>query len=216
MKGQQKNDKPHEDNIQLGIEIFRDKLSRQSDDQGLIETKIGILAGFISIYLVTLLAMIIEKPSLISNQYILLGLSFGIIALLLFIFALWPRKYKDPPDSEVFYDDKSLTRPNYEVKKQLLSDYVDAYESNSKNNADKISYFKRGLATFFISIIILFVGLLTFNTNTSQDMQNEEEGAVVVPPSSSSGNQVEKGNGNQNTVVTKPNQSSGNTKELSE
>ena len=212
-KSSNANKVEHTENLALGLSVFEGKISRQSSDQTLIETKIGILVGFVSLYLVTVFSLLIENPTLISNKIMVIGLALAIVALFIFISSLWPRKYLDAPNSNSFYTDKHLTKLNIEVKKQLLSDYVKAYNKNGEENANKICCLNLGLITFFVSIIILFVGLFTLNT--TQNMA-KDKGEIIVPPSKPSGNQVEKGNNTQTGVVVQPSASSGNAKELSE
>lgn len=151
----------NEKNIDFALDTARQKLAFQARATQALDTKTGILIGFVSVVAANLLLLIKDKPDLVGVNLFGLGLLVLLYALWNLVQATWTKDYLDPPDFDTFYSEDALAKDNTKLKNQVVADIKKSYEHNHTNDKDRAAAFDRSVWALATSIILLVTGVLT-------------------------------------------------------
>lgn len=147
-------------NIDLALQLSIKKIETQNQAHDSLESKIGILLGFVGIIAGSVIILIQQNTDLVGLNIFTLGLILIYLALILLVFASQTRTYLDPPDFPAFYSKESLSQSNGAVKNQIIADIKGCHEQNAEPHAYKSKLFNFAIYSFLISILLLFLGIL--------------------------------------------------------
>lgn len=147
-------------NLDLSLEVINRKLERQVDAHTSLESKIGILFGFVGVITAGAVALMQGRLDLIGRNFLTLGLTGLGVTLLLLILASRTRTFFDPPDFSTFYSKQALGKDEVEFKNQIVSDMIESYKRNARYHSEKARLYDSALWTFFASLILNFIGIL--------------------------------------------------------
>ncbi len=142
-------------NINLFLELTKEKISRLFYAIERIETKASIIIGFLGIILGYILVSA-------NKNFLELTISnLGILSLFIsFFFAIsiiLTAKYRDDPDPEKIlhkYKDKNPEK----VKEQLLANLIDSYNKNKSKLSKKVKLLKYSFGFLLLGLILLVIG----------------------------------------------------------
>lgn len=155
MSNQQSNQ-----NLDLSLELINSKLERQSNAHASLESKMGILFGFVGVITAGAIALMQGRLELIGRNFLTLGLVGLGITLLLLILASRTRTFLDPPDFSTFYSQQSLNKDGIEFKNQIVADMIESYKRNALFHLEKARFYDASLWVFLGSLILIFIGIL--------------------------------------------------------
>jgi hypothetical protein len=147
-------------NLDLSLEIIKNKLDRQMEAHSSLEAKIGILFGFVGVITAGAIALMQARLDLIGRNFLTLGLIGLGLTLVLLILASRTRLFLDPPDFPVFYSKKALNSNGLDLKNQIVSDMIESYKRNALYHAEKARFYDASLWVFLGSLSLIFVGIL--------------------------------------------------------
>jgi len=130
----------NKDNIDLAFSIMRMKLEMQNNAHNTIESKVGILFGFVGIISGSAIVLVDNNRELLGLNIFTIGLALIYVVLILLVIASQTRQFLDPPDFPAFYSEEALAKQNIDLKNQAISDMKASYQSNIKIQEFK-SYF---------------------------------------------------------------------------
>lgn len=148
----------NEKNIDFAISTMKQKLSSQSRATQALDTKAGILIGFVSVVAANLVIILKDKPQLVKINLFTIGLTILLYALVKLIQAATTKEYLDPPDFDAFYSDKALAKENMTLKNEVAADMKQSYIHNNKLDGKRAMAFDRSIYALAISIILLIIG----------------------------------------------------------
>lgn len=148
-----------EKNIDFALDTARQKLSFQARATQALDTKTGILIGFVSVVAANLLLLIKDKTDLVGVNLFGLGLLVLLYALWNLIQATRTKDYLDPPDFDTFYSEDALAKDNIKIKNQVVADIKKSYEQNHTNDKERAEAFDRSVWALGASIILLVIGV---------------------------------------------------------
>jgi hypothetical protein len=154
------SDKNDEQNIDFALILVRQKLEFQSKVTQSLDTKTGILIGFVSVIAANLIIVIKADHSLMGLNLFSLGLIVLGFALLNLIMATLTKEYLDPPDFDTFYSEDALAKPNIDLKNQVIADMKKSYNQNYLNDTNRGRYFDRSVWAVAGSILLLVIGVI--------------------------------------------------------
>lgn len=142
-------------NINLFLELTKERIGRLFYAIERIETKASIIIGFLGI----VLGYILVGTDRIFWELTIFNL--GVLSLLIsFILAfsiIITLKYRDDPDPEKLFCKYKDINPQ-EVKEQLLSNLIDSYNENKPKLRMKAIFFKHSLGFLIVGLILLAIG----------------------------------------------------------
>jgi hypothetical protein len=147
-------------NLEFALVIVKQKLDFQSKVTQALDTKTGILLGFVSVVAANILLLINDKPSSI-------GLNLFTLGLLVLSYSFWcliksarTKDYLDPPDFGTFYSEAALAMNNVDLKNQVIADMKKSYEHNHDNDKDRAAYFEKSIWALAASVTLLVIGVV--------------------------------------------------------
>jgi len=149
-----------EDNIDVAFSLVRMKLESQNNAHNTLESKIGILFGFVGIIAGSAIVVVEGKKELLGLNIFTIGLIGIYLVLLFLVIASQTRRFLDPPDFPTFYSKEALARPNIDLKNQAIADMQACYTSNLKIQELKSLFYNLSVWFFAGSILFLFLGIL--------------------------------------------------------
>jgi hypothetical protein len=149
------------ENIDLALKLTEAKLRRQTEAHQSLESKMGIIFGFIGVIAGSVVFLVLkDNPRLFGLNLFTLG-ALGIFAsLVLLVLASKTREYLDPPDFDSFYSEEALKKDNLELKNKAVANMRASYETNAENHKTKAKFFNWGLYVFLVSLVLLFIGIV--------------------------------------------------------
>lgn len=150
----------NEDNIDLALSLVRMKLESQNNAHNTLESKIGILFGFVGIIAGSAIVVVEGKKELLGLNIFTIGLIGIYLVLLFLVIASQTRRFLDPPDFPTFYSKEALARPSIDLKNQAIADMQASYLSNLKIQELKSLFYNLSVWFFAGSILFLFLGIL--------------------------------------------------------
>lgn len=139
----------------------------QSSSIDSLDTKIGVLIGFVLTSSILYFANIRLRScwEFVLTLLVVIGLAFSFGG---FLCAFWPRKFRFNPKPKVllenymFRDPTKKINEKYGSKEQILADQVDAYEKNSRVLRNKSFCLKFGLIALAVAYLLILVSLILF------------------------------------------------------
>ena len=147
-------------NIDFALELMIKKFDRQCDAINSLESKVGILLGFVGVISCSTIVLIPNEYSKFGLNLFSLGLILIYLILIILIEATKTRDYLDPPDFPTFYSEKTLNKDNIEIKNQVIADIIACYEKNNEVQVYKSKLFNIAIFIFAISVLLIFLGIL--------------------------------------------------------
>lgn len=147
-------------NLELGLQIAKQKIVAQASANQSIDAKVGILLGFAGAIAAGTIAIIKSDPSLIGFNVFIFGLFGLLVSILCLILASCTRTFYDPPDFDTFYSQKALAKDNHALMNQVISDTKKSYLLNADITKDKAAYFDRAIYLLGLGIILLIIGVI--------------------------------------------------------
>jgi hypothetical protein len=152
-------DKNNQENIDFALQVMRQKFDNQNLSFQTLESKIGILLGFVGVIAGSSIVVIQNNIKLLGLNIFTIGIVGIFITLISLTLASKTRIMLDPPDFPTFYSGEALQQPNIELKNQVIADMKASYQSNLKNQEKKASYYNFALLSFLLSLLFLFLGI---------------------------------------------------------
>ena len=150
----------NENNIDLAFSFMRMKLEFQSNAHNTLESKIGILFGFVGAMAASAIVLVNSKKELIGLNIFTIGLVGIYLVLLFLVITSQTRQFLDPPDFPAFYTKEALAKQNIDLKNQAIADMKASYQSNMKIQEFKSLFYNLAIWFFTGSILLLFLGIL--------------------------------------------------------
>lgn len=148
------------ENIEFALALMSRKLDSQGKSHVSLETKIGILLGFVGIIAAGAVTLMQGQMELVGRNFLTLGLIGLAVTLFLLILASRTQIFFDPPDFPAFYSKEALSTDSLEVKNQVIADMKESYNINLKNQIRKAKLYDVSLWVFLGSLILIFIGIL--------------------------------------------------------
>jgi len=146
-------------NIDFALELMGRKLDMQMHAHNSLESKVGVLLGFVGVIAGSSIVLLQNKTELVGINIFTLGLVGIYLTLILLVFASRTRTFLDPPDFPAFYSEGALAKQNIELKNQAIADMKSAYQTNNKNHQRKCMFFDHAIYCFALSVLLLFLGI---------------------------------------------------------
>lgn len=147
--------KDAQQNINLFLNLTKERISRLFYAIERIETKASIIIGFLGVILGYILV------STNNNFLELTILNLGILSLFIsFVFAILiilTVKYRDDPDPAKLFHKYKDENPE-EVREQLLANLIDCYNKNKFKSSKKVKLLKHSLGFLLLGLILLAIG----------------------------------------------------------
>jgi len=147
-------------NIDLALQLSIKKIETQNQAHASLESKIGILLGFVGIIASSIVILIQQNINLVGLNIFTIGLILIFLTLVLLVFASQTRTYLDPPDFPAFYSEKSLNQNNSDVKNQIIADMLECYGKNLESHVSKARFYNFSIYSFLFGVLFLFLGIL--------------------------------------------------------
>jgi len=147
-------------NLGLALQLVIRKLEHQNKSHSSLEAKIGVLLGFVGAIVAGAIVLMNGQLSLLGRNFLTLGLCGLGITLFLLILASRTRIFFDPPDFLTIYSKEALNGSNIDLTSQVIADMKKSYEENMSIHIKKAQFYDAALWAFFISLILIFIGIL--------------------------------------------------------
>ncbi len=149
-----------EKNLDLAFDLAKRKIDIQNLNHNSLESKIGILLGFVGVLAASTIALLQSKVDLLGLNIFTLGVIGIYLAFVFLVIASRTRVFLEPPDFSVFYSADSLGFENKKIKNQAVADMRAAFESNNLIQGSKAKLYNFAIQSFLASILLLFLGII--------------------------------------------------------
>lgn len=138
----------------------KDRLDQQFKQIETITTRAGFITGFASLVLATLITIRKNMGELCNAEIILLGVAGVLYGLVLFFSyrAYGLKTYTRDPEPRPLRDGY-LQKPEYETKRQILTQFIESFDHNTKIINERVKNLKRAIFSLF-GLIIFLLALL--------------------------------------------------------
>jgi len=148
-----------QENSRTAFEIARDKMSRMELAFQTLESKAGILTGFLAAILAAALGFMVQTPSPPTQTATLvvfyIGVCLLLICLLFLVLCLTTRPWVDAPGWQQFDDPEEYRRDPARYRCQQVSNMHQSWEANSTVLHTKGILFKHALWLMLSGIVCL-------------------------------------------------------------
>ncbi len=175
------------------------KVEVQSEAWNSLDTKSGLILGFIATTFAALLAL----NQNLSEIFLRLGISSLVISLLFSLKSFWPRNFIDPINLDYYYTKESLLKSVISMKNRAIVDTLVVHEKNENHLKEKSCWLKSAAFFLVVGALIFATGMMLEykNTNsvkvevcmTDEEQNIDDEPLEPAVPSPSVGTVIEKG-----------------------
>lgn len=151
------------ENIDLAFEVMKRKFDFQSDAINTLDSKVGVLLGFIGALTGGLFLILINNDPLVTLNLLSVGMFCVFLSFIALVVSTWPREYSDPPSMHTVYSEESLAKPNLNLKNQFVADIQDCYTKHAKIQRTKAMFYKVALGFLTLAFVLMFLGILETN-----------------------------------------------------
>jgi hypothetical protein len=150
----------NDENLDLALRLMSDKLGRQGDANKALQSKIGVMLGFVSAIVGITVIMLKADPGLFGVNLLTVGIVSLFTSLTLLVLASRTREYLDPPNFPAFYSAEALAKNHIDMKNQVIADMRASYEQNARTHQRNAVFFNWGLYFFLLSLVLTFLGII--------------------------------------------------------
>lgn len=147
-----------DDNIDFALDTAREKMAFQARSTQSLDSKTGILLGFVGVIAANLLLLLNSNPDLLGKNLFTGGLLVLLYSFWNLVKATKTKEYLDPPSFETFYTEDALSKETIDLKNQVVADIKKCYETNHTNDVSRAKSFDSGVWSLAISLVILIIG----------------------------------------------------------
>lgn len=154
---------PHDERekkLELVGSLMLSKLAAQQFAHDSLESKIGVLLGFVATVLAILFGFVFNNILLFDFNLFTLGLAGLFLTLIFLALASKTREYLDPPDFSGFYSEEALSRNYLDLKNSISADMKECYTLNLRNQQAKGALYNYGLLSLVLSLISVILGII--------------------------------------------------------
>lgn len=147
-------------NIELAYSLSQRKIDSQNTCHNSLESKIGILFGFVGTLSASIILLLQGKIEILGINIFTLGIISLYVTLLFLVFSSHTRTFLDPPDFSTFYSEGCADIENEKLINQIVADTKHCFDFNNTIQTYKATMYNRAVLCFAGSIFLLFLGII--------------------------------------------------------
>jgi len=150
------NDDDKKENVLLAFDIASKQIDRQNNTFDVMQSKVGISFGFLSLFFISLLTYNFNSN---SSIFIILAILLVAVAIIILVVGFFTKEYFEPLKDDIFYSGNALNKNHINYVNKLVADTLEVYKLNDKNLRLLSKFFDFSLSLFVISLIFLLVSI---------------------------------------------------------